>query len=125
MTDHIDLEPEEIAAAHAWHGGMGSMLYAAASTGALSRGMIRPRRDDGSHMTDLEWIVSLAERLESEASCAADDARERAESPLADDDPDELLDQAIALQSLADRCATFVAGFVELSTAGGKILLPR
>jgi hypothetical protein len=111
QTDRIELEPEEIDACYSWHSSMGSMLYAAASTGALSRGTIRPRHETGRPMTDHEWIVSLAERLESEASEAANDARERAarEEPYPEDDIEELLDQADALEALATRCAAFIA----------------
>lgn len=110
--DQIVLEPEEIEAAYAWHDGQYSMLYAAASTGALARGTVRPSEylGDCRHrpLTDREWIVSLAERLEGEASWAADEARERAEDPSDYDDPDELLDQASALDAIAAKCRALI-----------------
>jgi len=74
----IDFDEEEIDAAGHWYGGQGSMLYAILSTGALSRGTIRPRNHDGSPMTDEEWMIDLAERLESEAEDAARDAKKQA-----------------------------------------------
>ncbi len=116
----IELEPEEIAACEAWHGGMSSMLYACASTGALSCGSVRPRVRDGrytildprSHyrpMTDLEWQRDLVERLESEAGSDAVSARERAEDPADEyDDPDELIEQAEALEAIAIKCRAWL-----------------
>ena len=76
--DGIDFNDEEIEAASHWYGGQGSMLYAISSTGSLKRGTIRPRHSDGTPMTDDEWIVDLAERLESEAEEAARDAAKQA-----------------------------------------------
>lgn len=73
--DSILFDDDEIEAASHWYGGQGSMLYAITSTGALSRGTIRPRHEDGSRMTDEEWIADLASRLEMEAAEAARDAR--------------------------------------------------
>lgn len=45
-----------------WHGGQGSMLYAVASTGALSRGTVRPYGTE----TDDEWDDWLRFRLRAE-----------------------------------------------------------
>jgi len=71
--DHLELSGEEVDAAISWHGGQSSMLYAVASTGALSRGTIRPYGDDGP-LTDDEWICHLASNLAWEARDAAKSA---------------------------------------------------
>lgn len=129
MLDYIELEPEEIDACYAWHGGMGSMLYAAASTGALRRGTIRPRNNAGEPMSDQEWIVSLAERLESEASLAASHAAQRAseieagESSDEDDDIEELWDHVMAFETLAARCTAFVAAATRPIEATGRVVI--
>ena len=78
LAEHADV-------AMSYHGGMGSMLYAVASTGALKCGTSRPRErcecDDGCKLcqgkryrdlTDREWFRDLCERLETEASESAD-----------------------------------------------------
>lgn len=88
----IELTAEECNVAMAYHGGQSSMLYAAASTGALALGTIRPsercdctegcRACQGKRripLTDTQWFRSLAERLESEASEAAEIADGNAE----------------------------------------------
>lgn len=119
----LELDPDEIEAACAWHGGQSSMLYAVASTGSLALGSVRPReRTDagpsdpyGSHyrdLSDLEWKRDLVERLESEASESAEDARERSENPLDDtDDPDELIEHAEALESIVEKCRAWLARY--------------
>jgi len=70
----INFTRRQAEAAGDWYGGMGSMLYAVASTGRLERGTIRPR----GTRTDAEWDYNLAERLEDEAAEAAAMAREQA-----------------------------------------------
>jgi len=52
----------ELELASAWHGGQSSMLYAVASTGALSRGTIRAGRSDA------EWSHDLVLQLQHELS---------------------------------------------------------
>jgi hypothetical protein len=91
MTDthtqrlRLEVTPERAFLAADWHGGQGSMLYAVASTGALTLGTRRPLKgergeyvineregwpqwvaiSDGSWhpMTDDEWLRDLVERL--------------------------------------------------------------
>lgn len=66
MTTIYTATANEQELASFWHGGMGSMLYAVASTGALSTGTIRPRWWDGEPMTDEEWGRDLLGRLRTE-----------------------------------------------------------
>jgi len=103
----IDFDDEEIEAASHWYGGQGSMLYAITSTGALSRGTIRPRHDDGTPMTDEEWIVDLAERLESEAEDAARDAAKQAKSAKGDEKKELKADQE-GLRSIAFKARQYI-----------------
>jgi hypothetical protein len=103
----IDFDEEEIEAAGHWYGGQGSMLYAITSTGSLRRGTIRPRHDDGTPMTDDEWIVDLAERLESEAEEAARDAKKQAKKAKGAEKK-ELLADADGLSSIAFKANAFV-----------------
>jgi hypothetical protein len=103
----IDFDEEEIEAAGHWYGGQGSMLYAITSTGSLRRGTIRPRHDDGTPMTDDEWIVDLAERLESEAEQAARDAKKQAKKAKGEEKK-ELLADADGLSSIAFKANAFV-----------------
>lgn len=117
----IELDAEEIHAAMSWHGGQSSMLYAVASTGALSLGSIRPSEYLGDMppyrrpLTDLEWKRDLVTRLESEASSDAETARERATEDCDEDqEVDELLDQALALESIARKCQKWLAANPEV-----------
>lgn len=103
----IDFDDEEIEAAGHWYGGQGSMLYAITSTGALSRGTIRPRNDDGSPMTDEEWIVDLAERLEGEAESAASDAAKQAKKAKGDEKKELIADRE-GLRSIAFKAGQFI-----------------
>ena len=103
----IDFDDEEIEAAGHWYGGQGSMLYAITSTGSLRRGTIRPRHDDGTPMTDDEWIVDLAERLEGEAEDAARDAKKQAKKAKGSEKK-ELLADADGLSSIAFKANAFV-----------------
>ena len=103
----IDFDDEEIEAAGHWYGGQGSMLYAIMSTGSLRRGTIRPRHDDGTPMTDDEWIVDLAERLEGEAEAAARDAKKQAKKAKGVEKK-ELLADADGLSSIAFKANAFV-----------------
>lgn len=119
----IELEPEEIAACQAWHGGQSSMLYACASTGALSLGTIRPSEylGDCRHrpLTDLEWKRSLVEKLEGEAS--ADDARmrvKRAQRARRYEERDEMQEHADALESIARKCREWLDANPEVPHAG-------
>lgn len=113
--DRIDLDENEIRVCYEWHGGQASMLYAAASTGALMRGTVRPRVDcdecgsrgsvgfgrdyrpcpacRGAKMTDEQWLAHLAERLAEDAEETAEHARE-----------DDLDDDASILDGLALKC---------------------
>ena len=117
--ERIEFEPEELSVAGQWHGGQSSMLYAIASTGALSRGTQRPRvacdacgdrgwnpevptercrACRGARMTDRQWLAHLASKLE----CEAEDCAERAfESGLGDD--------ADALNGIAEKCREAIA----------------
>lgn len=103
----IDFDEEEIDAAGHWYGGQGSMLYAIMSTGSLRRGTIRPRHPDGTQMTDDEWIVDLAERLESEAEDAAKDAAKQAKKAKGDEKK-ELLADIDGLRGIAHKAQQFV-----------------
>ena len=103
----IDFDDEEIEAAGHWYGGQGSMLYAITSTGALKRGSIRPRHADGTPMTDQEWIVDLAERLESEAEEAARDAAKQAKKAKGSERKELLADQD-GLRSIAFKARRYI-----------------
>jgi hypothetical protein len=107
MTDEIDFDDEELAAASHWHGGQGSMLYAVSSTGALRRGTIRPRHEEGGSMTDEEWMIDLAERLEGEAESAARDAAKQAKKAKGTDRA-ELRTDREGLRGIAFKAAQFV-----------------
>ncbi|HTS03416.1 MAG TPA: hypothetical protein VMN04_12900 [Thermoanaerobaculia bacterium] len=100
----IYFDEDELEAASHWYDGQGSMLYAIVSTGALSRGSIRPRHDDGSPMTDEEWMTDLAGRLEWEASRAAREAAKMAKKARGKERK-ELLDDEDALLRIADKAA--------------------
>jgi hypothetical protein len=103
-SDSIEFDGEELETASHWYGGQGSMLYAITSTGALSRGTIRPRNDDGTPMTDLEWMADLAARLESEANQCAREANTQAKSARGKERA-ELLNDARNLRSIAAKAA--------------------
>ena len=107
MTDEIIFDDEEIDAASHWYGGQGSMLYAVTSTGSLSRGTIRPRHDDGTPMSDEEWMIDLAERLEGEAEKAAREAAKQAKKAKGDEKKELLADRE-GLRSIALRAGAFV-----------------
>jgi len=94
VPDSIEFDADEISAASAWHGGQGSMLYAIASTGTLSRGTNRPCAIDGEPMNDHEWLADLAGRLADEAEMAAASAIESIVS----------VTDAHDLGSIADKC---------------------
>lgn len=122
--DSVDFSSEEVHVAQEWHGGLGSMLYALASTGALSRGTHRPYNrcscnpsDDGCaeckgthriYLTDDQWLADLASRLESEASAAADEARlraKRARRSRRREEANEMKEHASILDSIAAKCS--------------------
>jgi len=105
----IDFDDEEIEAASHWYGGQGSMLYAITSTGALSRGTIRPRHPEGGLLTDEEWIVDLAERLKGEAEQSARDAAKQAKKAKGDEKKELLADRE-GLLSIAYKEGQFVRG---------------
>ena len=104
----IDFDHEEIEAASHWYGGQGSMLYAIVSTGSLRRGTIRPRHEAGVPMTDQEWIVDLAERLESEAEEAARDAAKQAKKAKGAERKELLADRK-GLLGIAHKTGKFLA----------------
>jgi len=104
MKHSIEFDSDEIEAASHWYGGQGSMLYAITSTGSLSRGTIRPRQDDGTPMTDDEWLADLAARLEAEANMCARDASSQAKKARGKERA-ELLNEAKALRSIAAKAA--------------------
>lgn len=107
MTDEITFDDEELAAASHWYGGQGSMLYAVTSTGVLSRGTIRPRHHEGGLMTDEEWMIDLAERLEHEAEVAARDAAKQAKKAKGAEKK-ELLSDREGLLGIAYKARQFV-----------------
>lgn len=107
--DAIIFDDDEIEAASHWHGGQSSMLYAVTSTGALSRGTIRPRTDDGEPMSDEEWMRDLAERLEVEAEHAARDASKQAKTAKGRERR-ELLADANALLNMVDKIRDAIGG---------------
>ena len=113
----IDFNDEEIEAAGHWYGGQGSMLYAITSTGSLKRGTIRPRNDDGTPMTDDEWIVDLAERLESEAEEAARDAGKQAKKAKGTERAELRADQD-GLRSIAFKASQFIRGAKRAQKSG-------
>jgi hypothetical protein len=119
--DRVEFEPEELDIAEQWHGGQSSMLYAIASTGSLKRGIerCRPRVDcdactgrgwvspsepcrdcRGVYMTDAQWLVYLAGKLESEAEECAEHASKEG-----------LHDDAEALNGIAEKCRAAIAKF--------------
>ena len=105
--DSILFDDEELEAASHWYGGQGSMLYAITSTGALSRGSIRPRHDDGTPMTDEEWMSDLAQQLEWEADQAAKDARKQSKKARGKERKELLADEE-ALLSIAAKASEYV-----------------
>jgi hypothetical protein len=115
----IDFDDEEIEAASHWYGGQGSMLYAITSTGSLKRGTIRPRNDDGTPMTDEEWIVYLATNLEGEAESAADDAAKQAKKAKGDEKKALIADRD-GLRSIAFKAARFVRDAEKARKAHGE-----
>lgn len=68
-TREIPLTAEERRAAHDWHGGGGSMMYAAATIGALHAGRLVPG------MTEAEQWWDLTDRLMREARNAVSEAK--------------------------------------------------
>lgn len=108
----IDFDHEELQAAEHWYGGLSCKLYAIVSTGALSRGTIRPKHaDEDRPMTDTEWMISIAEDLESDASGAADSAEKMLATLDPDDeesDPEELQADVDGLRSIEIKCREFV-----------------
>jgi len=79
ILDSVQVPDEFVELCGNWYDGSGSMMYAIASTGNLSRGSIRPTEDDGywqeyprqyncvwRELTDLEWYRSLFSDLSSE-----------------------------------------------------------
>lgn len=112
--DRIEFGADESEVAMQWHGGQSSMLYALASTGALSRGTIRPRTGcgvcggfrweclecygRGQPMTDVQWLAHIAAKLVSEAAHAANDARDQG-----------LAEDAETLDAIAAKCAEAIA----------------
>jgi len=100
--DEIEFSDEEIEAATRWHGGSSSMLYAVASTGALRRGTIRPYDDEGRPLTNEEWMIELAQKLEQEARSAAKDAKSQAKKARGKE-RSELTHEREALLSIAEQ----------------------
>ena len=83
---------EELTLAQDWHGGQASMLYAVASTGALTRGSMQPIYVD----TDEEWNAALLHTLIRELTTC-----EMVDYP----DDDEVRDEWIAkLDALTEDC---------------------
>ena len=105
--DSIEFSHHELSVAEQWHGGQTSMLYAITSTGSLKRGTNRPRNDDGTPMSDAEWLIRLASRLGDEAEACASDARERvkrAKHARRRLEVKEMTVHADALDSIAAKC---------------------
>lgn len=86
---------EQVTLACDWHGGQASMLYAIASTGALSRGTVQPH----DTTTVAEWNVDLLYRLHGELVQCAQEAETG--GPGEDDGP--------ALRQWADEVAVLLA----------------
>jgi hypothetical protein len=91
-----------------WHGGQASMLYAVASTGALSLGSIMPHKCETEH----EWRHDLAERLYIEVRSTA---REAVTHP----DPEARAD-ADALAEWADDLEVWQAAHEECALCGAE-----
>ena len=104
--DTIEFEVDEIEAAQAWHGGQSSMLYAVASTGALSLGTMRPKDCDGGVMSDREWFEYLVANLAREVRWARGAAQERINA--GDEERDELEEQVDAFESMLAKCSAIV-----------------
>jgi hypothetical protein len=101
MTDDrtiLEVSPEQLDLANDWHGGQASMLYAIASTGALSRGTVRPY-DVG---TVAEWNVDLLGRLHGELVRTAQEADDHHDSAI-------LRAEGPALWEWADEVAVLLA----------------
>jgi hypothetical protein len=74
---------EQVTLACDWHGGQASMLYAIASTGALSRGTMMPYDVD----TVAEWNADLLGRLHGELVRTAQEADEHSDDDAMADGP--------------------------------------
>ena len=98
---------DELAAASDWHGGQASMLYAIASTGALTLSTVRPSVDDDGWrpMTDAEWRADLAWRLWRELRETAEQAEMQG-----DEDAELLRAWCDKTSALSDRLAEMVEG---------------
>jgi predicted dienelactone hydrolase len=105
--DRIEFDDNEIEAASHWYGGM-DLLYAVASTGSLSRGTNRPRNEDGSAMTDEEWMNDLAAELVVLATQCAQDARVQRRETRSTRDRQELLDDEQGLYSIAYKARRYL-----------------
>lgn len=77
-----------------WHGGQSSMLYAVASTGALTFGTVRPSWWPGQPMTDDEWGRHLAAKLARELDLVAHEA---GSNYAMTDDPEMAADANVAM----------------------------
>lgn len=97
MTDliEIDFPTEHVQTCADWHSGLSCMLYAVASTGNVSLGTIRPRKEDGTRMSDREWQVHLWDCLSCDAWAALRN--------LDENSPER--DRLEALESFADETA--------------------
>jgi len=102
ILDSVQVPDEFVELCGNWYDGSGSMMYAIASTGNLSRGSIRPTEDDGywqeyprqynyvwRELTDLEWYRSLFSGLSSDIMWAIRSA-EKSDDPEVIGDIDEL-----------------------------------
>ncbi len=69
-VDSIRIPSEYADLCPAWHGGLGCLMYAVASTGGLTLGTDRPRDDEGEWMRDEEWYASLFSELSSDIGAA-------------------------------------------------------
>lgn len=102
------VSPERVELAVGWYGGQASMLYAVASTGALSLGNVMPYGCE----TLEDWRSTLADRLLSEVREAARMA--------ADASPGDGLEDADALAEWADDLEVWQAAHQDCTWCGSE-----
>ena len=95
----VSFTKKERDVAYQYHGGMGSMLYAGASSNGLRRGTIRPY----GIRTNAEWDVHLAEKLETEATAMAVFAQDEARHATTAEERKEFLRDADTLLLIAGK----------------------
>jgi hypothetical protein len=111
VTVHVPTG-DQVRLAVDWHGGQASMLYAVASTGALSRGTVMPYGVD----TVAQWSVDLLTSLHGELVRAADVANNHDDDDARADGP--------ALREWAGAVAADLARWAKAEVLGMAWLAP-